>query len=74
MPSNKEGYMKLYYQKNRDKMFNNMLEKIECQSCGKIMMRGNISAHMKTKICMLKNEIKILKNILNEKPKALNYI
>ena len=68
MPSNKEGYMKLYYQKNRDKMFNNMLEKIVCQSCGKIMMRGNISAHMKTKICMLKNEIKILKNILNEKP------
>ena len=68
MPSNKEGYMKLYYQKNRDKMFNNMLEKIECQSCGKIMMRGNISAHMKTKICMLKNEIKFLKNILNEKP------
>ena len=68
MPSNKEGYMKLYYQKNRDKMFNNMLEKIECQSCGKIMMRGNISAHMKTKIYMLKKEIKILKNILNEKP------
>ena len=68
MPSNKEGYMKLYYQKNRDKMLNNMLEKIECQSCGKIMMRGNISAHMKTKVCMLKNEIKILKNILNEKP------
>ena len=31
-------------------------------------MRGNISAHMKTKICMLKNEIKKLKNILNEKP------
>ena len=67
MPSNKEGYMKLYYQKNRDKMFNNMLEKIECQNCGKIMMRGNTSAHMKTKICMLKNEIKFLKNILNEK-------
>ena len=53
--------------KNHDKMFNNMLEKIECQSCGKIMMRGIISAHMKTKICMLKNETKILKNILNEK-------
>ena len=68
MPSNKEGYMKLYYQKNREKMLNNMLEKIECQSCGKIMMRGNISAHMKTKICVLKNEIKILKYILNEKP------
>ena len=31
-------------------------------------MRENISAHIKTKICMLKNEIKILKNILNEKP------
>ena len=68
MPSNKEGYMKLYYQKKREKLLNNMLEKIECQSCGKIMMRGKISAHMKTKICMLKNEIKILKNILNENP------
>ena len=55
MPSNKEGYKKLYYQKNREKMFNNMLEKIEC---GKIMMRGNISAHMKTKICMLKKKLK----------------
>ena len=68
MPSNKEGYMKLYYQKNRDKMFSNMLEKIDCQSCGNIMMRGNISAHMKSKICTLKNETKKLKNILNEKP------
>ena len=68
MPSNKEGYMKLYYQNNRDKLFNNMLEKIECQSCCKITMRGNIIAHIKTKICMLKNEIKILKNDLNEKP------
>ena len=48
-------------------MFNNMLEKIECQNCGKIMMSGNISAHVKTKTCMLKNEIKFLKNILNEK-------
>ena len=57
MPSNKEGYMKLYYQKNRDKMFNNMLEKIGYQGCGKIMMRGNISAHMKTKICMLKMKL-----------------
>ena len=57
--------MTLYYQINRDTMFNNMLEKFEC---GKIMMRGNIGAHMKTKIWMLKIEIKIFKNILNEKP------
>ena len=46
--------MKLYYQINRDNMFNTMLEKIEFQSCGKIMMRGNISVHIKTKTCMLK--------------------
>ena len=46
-------------------MFNHILEKIECQSCGKIMMRGNISAHMKTKICMLKNEIKLLLIIID---------
>ena len=32
MPSNKKGYIKLYYQRNGDKMFSNMLEKIECQS------------------------------------------
>ena len=28
MPSNKDGYMKLYYQKYREKMSNNMLEKL----------------------------------------------
>ena len=35
MPSNKEGYVKLYYQKNLEKMLNNMLEKFECQNCKK---------------------------------------
>ena len=49
MPSNKEGYMKLYYQKNRDKMFSNMLEKIECQNCKEKVIKGNYNRHMNSK-------------------------
>ena len=63
MPSNKEGYMKLYYQKNRDKMLNNMLEKIECQNCKEKVINGNYKRHMNSKICALKTEIYNLKLI-----------
>ena len=51
MPSNKEGYMKLYYQKNREKMLNIMLEKIECQNCKEKVIGGNYNRHMNSKIC-----------------------
>ena len=63
MPSNKEGYMKLYYQKNREKMLNNMLEKIECQNCREKVIKGNYNRHMNSKICALKTEIFELKKI-----------
>ena len=63
MPSNKEGYMKLYYQKNREKMLNNMLEKIECRNCKEKVIKGNYNRHMNSKICALKTEIFELKKI-----------
>jgi hypothetical protein len=65
MPSNKGDYMKLYYQKNHDKILNNMLEKIVCPKCKENVMRGNINRHMKSKICSLKTEIFELKNNIN---------
>ena len=53
MPTNKEGYMKSYYQKNRDILLGRMSERIECRSCGDYITRGNMSAHVKTKTCQL---------------------
>ena len=63
MPSNKEGYMKLYYQKNREKLLNNMLEKIECPNCKEKVIKGNYNRHMNSKISELKTEIYNLKLI-----------
>ena len=65
MPSNKEGYMKLYYQKNREKLLNNMLEKIECPNCKEKVIKGNYNRHRNSKTCALKTEIFELKNDLN---------
>ena len=62
MPSNKGDYMKLYYQKNHDKILINMSEKIVCPKCKENVMRGNINRRMKSKICSLKTEIFELKN------------
>ena len=63
MPTNKEGYMKSYYQKNHDILLGRMSERIECRSCGDYITRGNMSAHVKTKTCQLKNEIRKIKMI-----------
>ena len=63
MPSNKEGYMKLYYQKNREKLQNNMLEKIECPNCEEKVIKGNYNRHINSKICALKTGIYNLKLI-----------
>ena len=58
MPTNKEGYMKSYYQMNHDILLGRMSERIECCSCGDYITRGNMSAHMKIKTCQLKSDIK----------------
>ena len=39
--------LSLYYVNNKDKFFRN----IECQYCGKEMLKANIKRHQKTKLC-----------------------
>ena len=58
MPANPIGCMKSYYQKNHDILLGRMSERIECRSCGNYITRGDMSAHMKTKTCQLKSQIK----------------
>ena len=67
MPTNKEDYMKSYYQKNPDILLGRMSERIECRSCGDYITRGNMSAHVITKTCQLKSDVKKMKmiNIIN---------
>ena len=75
MPSNKEGYMKLYYQKNRETLLNNMLQKIECQNCKEKVIKGNYNRHMNSTICAIKTETFELKKYFKLFLfKDLNYI
>ena len=50
MPTNKDGYMKSYYQMIHDILLGRMSERIECRSCGDHVIRGNMSALMKLKL------------------------
>ena len=44
--------MKLYYQKNREKMLNNMLEKNECQNCKEKVIKGTYNRHILKNMCI----------------------
>jgi hypothetical protein len=54
MPSNKEGYMKNYYEANKDKIKHHVLEKskeqVHCDICNRDIKRGSLASHKKTAI------------------------
>lgn len=45
-------YNKDYYEKNREKLLQRALEKLECQKCKRIVNRGRMSTHLGSKICV----------------------
>ena len=49
MPTNDPEYNKLWYEKNRKKVLAQIAEPIECE-CGRTVVKGNISKHIKSKI------------------------
>lgn len=54
MPSNKEGYMKSYYEANKDKLKQHALAKskevVHCDTCNRNVKRGSLASHKKTAI------------------------
>jgi hypothetical protein len=49
MPTNSKEYYKEWYEKNRKKLLIQIAEPIECE-CGRIVVKGNISKHIKSKV------------------------
>ena len=50
MPSNSAEYTKQYYEKNKERILQNMLTEVECSVCHRRMQRVNLYAHQKSKI------------------------
>ena len=57
MVTNKEGYMHEYYLKNKDKIYNNMMQKVICTKCKSEINKGNMSRHLKSKNCEFNSKL-----------------
>ena len=54
----KNSYHKNYYSKNKEKMINQLIKKVDCDNCGKKNISScNLKTHKQTKKC-IKNTIK----------------
>ena len=49
MPTNDREYYQQWYEKNRKKVLTKIAEPIECE-CGRTVVKGNISKHVKSKV------------------------
>ena len=47
-PEKYKEYNKKYYMKNRKKLIDHQLERVECKYCNHKYKRGNLSAHKRT--------------------------
>ena len=56
MPSNPDGYMQLYYIRNKERILSNILEKLTCDVCNKEMNKCNLKRHQKSQKCMLQRK------------------
>ena len=56
---NRKEYMKEYYEKNKDKMIQSQIKKINCEYCNKLISKCNLEKHNKTTKHLIKfNSVK----------------
>jgi hypothetical protein len=44
-------YNKSYYATNKDKILNDLCSKVECELCGRTVIKNNIKKHYDTELC-----------------------
>jgi len=73
MTHDMKEYRKNYYLKNKDKLIANLLEKVECKTCGCMITKTGLSTHNKTKKHKINverleygiEELKVMKDMKN---------
>lgn len=62
--TNKDNsYQQEYYQKNRERILENYSnDTVECPNCGRVVRRPNLNNHLKTRLCLTRQELKKLLN------------
>ena len=51
------AYMKNYYQTHKKKLLDYGNKKIECENCGRIVLRNNIRRHYNSHLCKPKSSL-----------------
>tara|TARA_R110001606_G_scaffold160637_1_gene304592 strand:- start:99 stop:659 length:561 start_codon:yes stop_codon:yes gene_type:complete len=54
----KLAWKKAYYEDNKDRILVRQLEKIPCDNCGRVVARGDMARHKRTKRCQNKEPIR----------------
>ena len=47
----RKQYNKVYYSVNKDRILADLCQKVECQFCGRTVIKNNILTHEKSEIC-----------------------
>lgn len=58
----KKEYNSEYYSKNRTKILSDLCTPVECEFCGRTVIRNNLLKHYKSSICKRHSELKQLRN------------
>jgi predicted alpha/beta-fold hydrolase len=53
----RKAYNKKYYETNKEKIYSQIFEKVECSLCGKVLCHQNMKKHQKTKQCSKKSVV-----------------
>ena len=49
-------YNKTYYANNKDKILSDLCSKVQCELCGRTVIKNNINKHYTTQLCMKTQE------------------
>ena len=55
---NQKEYNSKYYAENRSHLLQRACEKVECELCGRSVIRNNVLKHYKSKLCHNKTQLK----------------
>ena len=69
----RKEYLKEYYQKNKQRINTKACEKLQCEYCLRIVCRGAMETHVKSKLCVNETNKRIMKEKkLNEIKDLIN--
>jgi hypothetical protein len=56
LPEERKQYNKQYYAENKERILCDLCTKVQCELCGRTVIKNNINKHYTTQLCMKTQE------------------